>query len=156
MKKLLTILLLPVLSACEIDSRASQTESDFVSYADIICRDAKFQKEQYKRYFSGLPEEKRVPIENRLTEAAQQCEALEVIKNSSLETYEELKAGMYFPKKAYLFELSYLLNGEKHSRMVGFFNSSEECEVGRTNLEKIGYEVAPCYSRVLFWKAAWA
>jgi len=156
MNKLLIILIFPMLSACEIDNRASQTEFNFVSYVRFVCGDAEFQKKQYDRFFFKLPRKQREPIENRLSQTTQQCTALEPIKHASLETYEKLRGGIYWPKTVHLFKLSYLLKDEKHLRMVGFFGSKEECEAGRTSLKNVGYKVAPCYTRVLFWKVAWA
>ena len=145
-----------LLCSCEIDNGAALAEYDFGSFAEIVCSDAEFQQSQYDKFFYKIPDEKRIPIEQRLQKTKTQCSILDPIRDNSQATYDELKNGIYSPREVFLFHLLVKVGDDTQTRIVGFFDSENSCNDTRKKLEAVDYETNPCYSRTLFWKVAWA
>lgn len=150
----LVLVTVPLLG-CEVDTRSSLAGDHFAYFTKIVCDDANSQRSQYEKFFSTLPDDKRIPIEQQLREAEERCEVLAPIKKITSVISLELQNGIVTPRKAFLFELIDIIDGESDTRLVGFFESLDICREQRAIVESVGYRTNPCYSRTLFWKAAW-
>lgn len=151
-QRILMLLIAATIVGCSQDTKSTLSGYDLKHYVEFVCKDAKFSKEQYDRFFSDLPENDRAPIELKLRETAEECATLLPVWESVAQTHERLREGIYWPYSVYLFDLGVSANRIK---TVGFFDSISSCQGTRKTLVDVGYEAGDCYERTLFWKVAW-
>lgn len=142
--------------ACNMDTDASQVDLGFVAFVDQVCSSAEFQLSQYNRFFSNFPDNKRIPIEEDLKRVNDRCDALRPITEGSKDTYQELLDGIWTPRVVYLFELIDGTGAESFTWIAGYFDDLDSCKVHKAAVESAGYRTNDCYTRTLFWHAAWA
>ncbi len=151
--KLTTLGLVILLAGCDVDGKATMSGYAFGSYVSFVCDRAKFDQEQYDRFFYDLPDDKRIPIESQLQNTKSECAALSPIWDEVAASHEKLDNGVYLPDKVYLFMLDV---GEDDSLPIGYFDSLPSCSDAKKKLEEGGYRAGDCYKRVLFLKYAWS
>lgn len=143
------------LCSCGTDNNASLIESDFGGLVDLICDGAEFDQEQYDQFFFRLPDENRIPIEERLAQAKADCELMKPIRDNSVSLYENLSDGIWFPTRVYLFEFTYDRGDISQQRTAGYFETQENCNNSKIEFQEAGFNPRDCYSRLLFWRVAW-